>query len=177
MNIQNIDINKLKPYSKNPRRNESAIKEVVESISQHGFNQPIVCDQYFTICVGHTRWLAAKELGITEVPVLVKEMNQKQFKAYNLADNKTHQFSEWDEELLKDMFQEDDFYLDEYTGFNDEEIDKLLTSVDAFDNEIEDKISEEKEKKYLLEIEFPDEQALKDEYANLSSQGLIVRIK
>ena len=72
MIVTNIDVENLVPYDKNPRINEAAIDKVAKSIEVHGFNQPIVVDQLNRICVGHTRFYAAKRLGLQYVPALQK---------------------------------------------------------------------------------------------------------
>jgi len=129
MEVTSIQINKLKPYDKNPRINQGAVKYVVNSIKANGFNQPLVVDQNFVVCVGHTRLMAAKEMGMKHVPCYVKKMSKEQFIAYNLADNKTSEYSQWDKDLLKENMMElnliDDNYL-EGTGFDQDYIDHLL---------------------------------------------------
>lgn len=126
-----VPINEVYPYERNPRKNEDAVKYVKNSIEKFGFNQPLVVDDDYIIIVGHTRWLAAKELGMKEIPVLVaSHLSKEQAKAYRLADNKTAEFATWDEELLKKELEEimninmNDF------GFEDGD--------DVFADEIED---------------------------------------
>lgn len=99
--VKIMDINALKPYPSNPRKNEHAIEPVANSIREFGFKQPIVVDKNNTIIAGHTRLLAAKELGLTEVPVIVADdLTPEQVKAYRLADNKTGELAGWDFEQL-----------------------------------------------------------------------------
>ena len=87
------------------------------------------------IIVGHTRWLAAKALELKEVPVIyATHLTPKQVKAYRIADNKTSQFSVWDMDLLPDELKVLD---DLYTGFDDDELEKLL-SVSEFEPGSED---------------------------------------
>lgn len=91
----------LKPYEKNPRKNDEAVKFVKASIEQFGFKVPIVIDKDGIIVAGHTRLKAAKELGMSEVPCIVADdLTEEQVKAYRLADNKTAEIAEWDIELL-----------------------------------------------------------------------------
>ena len=59
MNINNIEINKIKPYEKNPRKNDEAVKYVAESIKEFGFKVPIVIDKNNIIIAGHTRYKAS----------------------------------------------------------------------------------------------------------------------
>lgn len=102
-----MSVSDIRPYEKNPRKNQDAVKYVKNSIEEFGFNQPIVVDDDYIIIAGHTRWLAAKELGMKEIPVLVaSHLSKEQAKAYRLADNKTAEFAMWDEELLKQELEE-----------------------------------------------------------------------
>ena len=63
-------INELKPYRNNPRNNKQAIEPVAQSIQQFGFRNPIIIDKDNVIVAGHTRYEAAKKLGLVEVPLL-----------------------------------------------------------------------------------------------------------
>lgn len=99
--VKIMDINELKPYPNNPRKNEHAIEPVANSIREFGFKQPIIVDKNNVIIAGHTRLLAAKELGMTKVPVIVADdLDPEQVKAYRLADNKTGELAGWDFEKL-----------------------------------------------------------------------------
>jgi len=95
MQIQNIEISKLKPYEKNPRKSLN-VKKVAQSIKSFGFQQPIVVDEAMNIVVGHTRYEASKELGLTEVPVVIARISPEKIKAYRIADNRLNQDSLWD---------------------------------------------------------------------------------
>lgn len=95
--LENWPIKKVKPYERNPRRNDNAVDAVAASIREFGFRQPIVVDRDGVIIVGHTRLKAAKKLGMKEVPVLVADdLTEEQVKAYRLADNKTGELAGWD---------------------------------------------------------------------------------
>lgn len=103
MKIINLKIDVLKPYDKNPRKNKEAVKYVAESIKEFGFKQPIVIDKNNVIVCGHTRLLAAKQLGLKEVTcILADDLTEEQINAYRLVDNKTNEFAEWDYELLNE---------------------------------------------------------------------------
>ena len=90
------------PYARNARVcPESAINKVAASITEYGFRQPIVVDGDRVVIAGHTRLLAAKQLGLKQVPVHVaSDLSPAQVKAYRLADNRTGQEATWDMELL-----------------------------------------------------------------------------
>jgi hypothetical protein len=90
----------LKPYWRNPRKNEDAVPAVVESIKRYGFNQPLVVDTKGVIIVGHTRYRAALELELAEVPVIVMDAPAKLVKEYRIADNKTGEIADWDRDTL-----------------------------------------------------------------------------
>ena len=101
MKVELWDIGDVKPYANNPRDNEAAIDVVMASIREFGFRQPIVVDGDGVIVVGHTRFLAAKKLGLAKVPVHVaRDLTPAQIKAYRIADNKTAELAEWNYELL-----------------------------------------------------------------------------
>lgn len=101
MKVQNVSIDKIKPYENNPRDNEAGVDAVANSIKEFGWQQPIVVDKDNVIIVGHTRYKAAKKLGMKEVPVVVADkLTPQQVKAYRLADNKTGELTDWDSDLL-----------------------------------------------------------------------------
>jgi len=101
MNVDLVETDRLIPYANNPRDNDGAVDAVCVSIRQFGWRVPIVCDEELTIICGHTRWKAAKKLGLAKVPVHVaKDLSPEQAKAYRLADNQTNTLAEWDYELL-----------------------------------------------------------------------------
>jgi site-specific DNA-methyltransferase (adenine-specific) len=98
-----LPLAEIRPYDKNPRKNANAVKYVKESIRQFGFKVPIVIDSNRVIVCGHTRLLAAKSLGMTEVPcIMADDLTDDQVKAFRLADNKVGEFAEWDLDLLGD---------------------------------------------------------------------------
>lgn len=101
MNINWITLGEIHPYEKNPRQNENAVQYVANSIKEFGWKQPIVVDKDGVIIAGHTRYKAAKKLGIEKVPVITADdLTEEQVKAYRLADNKTGEFAQWDMDLL-----------------------------------------------------------------------------
>lgn len=101
MVVESWPVDRVVPYEKNPRRNDAAVDSVARSIQQYGFRQPIVVDKKGVVIVGHTRLKAAKRLGMTHVPVHVaKDLSASKASALRIADNKTHEIAEWDEDLL-----------------------------------------------------------------------------
>ena len=101
MKIEQWEIERVKPYDKNPRRNDKAVEAVAKSIKEFGFRQPIVVDAGGVIVVGHTRYKAALKLGLKTVPVHVAaDLTPQQARAYRLADNRTAETAEWDIDFL-----------------------------------------------------------------------------
>lgn len=101
LKIEYVDINKIKPYKKNPRKNEEAIPYVMESIKQFGFKNLIIIDKNNVIIAGHTRLESAKRLGMKEVPIIhADDLTEEQVKAFRLADNKVGEIAGWDFDLL-----------------------------------------------------------------------------
>ena len=101
MNIVQKTLDDLIPYENNPRHNDDAVDYVAESIKEFGFKVPIIIDKGNVIVAGHTRYKAAKKLGINEVPCLVADdLTDEQIKAFRLADNKVAEIATWDFEKL-----------------------------------------------------------------------------
>ena len=101
MKIVNRTINEIIPYKNNAKKHDKKqIANVAESIRQYGFVQPVVIDAEGVIVIGHCRVLAAKKLGLKEVPcVCVDELTPEQVNTLRIVDNKSNE-SEWDIELL-----------------------------------------------------------------------------
>jgi len=129
MKVEMRNIDEVKPYEQNPRVNDAAVEAVARSIREFGFRQPIVVDKAGVIVVGHTRWKAAKALGLPEVPVHVaKDLSLEKAKAYRIADNKVADLAEWDYDLLPIELSDlrgMDVDLD-LLGFSSEELEKIL---------------------------------------------------
>ena len=130
MKIEIADISSIKPYENNPRKlSETAIEKVAMSLKEYGFRQPIVVDKDRVIVAGHTRFRASKKLGLKQVPVsIIDNLTEEQINAYRIADNRTAEESEWDNELLKMEIKEleaKDFKLD-LLGFNDDQLNDIL---------------------------------------------------
>ena len=102
MNITYKHIDAIIPYEYNTKKHDKTqINNVAESIKQFGFVQPVVIDADGVIVIGHCRVLAAKKLGMSEVPcVCVDDLTPEQVNALRIVDNKSNE-SPWDFELLK----------------------------------------------------------------------------
>lgn len=103
MKIEIRKISEIRPYENNPRVIDGSVDAVANSIREFGFSVPIVVDKHGVIVTGHTRYAAAKKLGLTEVPCIVASyLTEEQAQAYRLADNKVSELSTWDNEKLSD---------------------------------------------------------------------------
>ena len=104
MQVTDRKLSEIRPYEKNPRRNDDAVQAVANSIKEFGFKQPIVVDKDNVIIAGHTRWKAAKKLKLKTVPVLVADdLTEEQVRAYRIADNSTGELATWDFDILGDI--------------------------------------------------------------------------
>lgn len=103
MEVKNRKLSSITAYGKNAKKHDKTqINNVAESIKQYGFVQPIVVDRDGVIVIGHCRALAAKKLGMEEVPcVCVDDLTPEQVNALRLVDNKSNE-SDWDFDLLAD---------------------------------------------------------------------------
>jgi hypothetical protein len=126
MEIEFWPIDRPVPYAKNPRKiPQSAIDKVAASIKEFGWRQSIVVDTDGVIVVGHTRLLAARKLGLLEVPVHVAaDLSEAQCRAYRITDNRAGEEARWDDELLKLEISELGA-LAELTAFDPKELTRL----------------------------------------------------
>lgn len=138
MQVQSMKISEVKPYPNNPRNNDDGVEAVANSIKEFGWQQPIVVDKDNVIIVGHTRYKAAKKLGMDKVPVVVaSNLSDEQVRAYRLADNKTGELTDWDMGLLDDELADiADIDMSDF-GFDlDLDDDEVEVQEDDFDDEI-----------------------------------------
>ena len=111
MKVENIRTNALIPYENNPRKNDTAVEYVKNSILEFGFRVPLVIDKNNIVICGHTRLKAAQALGMDKVPCLrASDLSDEQVKAFRIADNSTAEVAEWDFDKLK--LELDDINLD-----------------------------------------------------------------
>lgn len=97
-------INEIKPYVRNPRKNDKTVELLCKVIPKVGFNVPLVIDKNGIIVKGHARFAAAIRLGMTELPCIVTHADEEAIKADRIADNKISEFSEWvNEELMHEI--------------------------------------------------------------------------
>src|ERR1700723_2963244 len=122
-------IERLVEYPRNPRKNDSAVDRMCESIREFGFKIPCLVRSDGEVVDGHLRLKAARKLGITEIPVILcDEWTAAQVKAFRLVVNRSVTWADWDDELVALELQEiQEMDLDlSLTGFDVHEIDQLL---------------------------------------------------
>jgi DNA modification methylase len=127
--IHVLSISKLVPYSRNLRKNDHAVDQMVASIQQFGFKIPILTRSDGVVVDGDLRLKAARKLGMTEVPVILcDEWSDAQVKAFRLMANRSASWAEWDLDLVAleiEDLKAADFDLS-LTGFDAFEIDEIL---------------------------------------------------
>lgn len=127
MQVVDIRVDELVPYEANPRNNQMGVDAVANSISKFGWRVPIVVDANNVIVAGHTRYLAAKQLGLESAPcVIASDLTPEQVKAFRIADNKTAEQSDWNMLKLSKEILDLDFDLTDF-GFSEIEVDNLVS--------------------------------------------------
>jgi DNA modification methylase len=130
--IESLPVSDLIPYARNSRtHSDEQVTQIAASIREFGFTNPVLIDSNGTIIAGHGRVMAAKKVGLAEVPCLrLQHLSPSQIRAYVIADNKLALNAGWDDEMLKAellTLQEEGFNTD-LTGFSDDELNALLNS-------------------------------------------------
>lgn len=130
--IESLPVSDLIPYARNSRtHSDEQVTQIAASIREFGFTNPVLIDSNGTIIAGHGRVMAAKKVGLAEVPCLrLGHLSPSQIRAYVIADNKLALNAGWDDEMLKSellTLQEEGFNTD-LTGFSDDELNALLNS-------------------------------------------------
>jgi DNA modification methylase len=130
MKITYWPIESIIRFARNARKiPPQAVDKVAASIKEFGWRVPIVVDKDGVIICGHTRLLAARKLGLQEAPVHVADnLTPAQVRAYRLLDNRSHEETSWDEDLLGlELLDLKGMGVDlDLTGFNTDEIDEYL---------------------------------------------------
>lgn len=149
MVLETRNLSDLKPAKYNPRKTltpeDAEFQKIKRSIEQFGYVDPIIINKDGTIIGGHQRFNVLKELGFTEIDVVVVDLNKNDEKALNIALNKIT--GEWDEKALRDLLVELDIseYDITFTGFDQKEVEELIELVD-FEAEVsQDNFNSEKE--------------------------------
>jgi len=126
MKLKNLPLSEIKPYWRNPRDNAAAVAAVRQSITDYGFNQPLVLDTENVIIAGHTRYKALLELGAKTAPCVVLDLDPQKAKEYRIVDNKAGELAEWDMGALIPELRELEDLDNLQIYFGDEDLQKLL---------------------------------------------------
>lgn len=139
MNIQKINIEKLKVAEYNPRKDlkpeDEEYQKIKKSIIEFGYVEPVIVNSDMTVIGGHQRIKVLKELGHTEIECNVVDLDKAKEKALNIALNKIS--GEWDNDKLEDLILElrEANYDLETTGFDEKEIEKILKETEEIIND------------------------------------------
>ena len=127
-----VNISKLIPYENNPRINEPAVADTMESIRQCENLDPIEVDENFVILSGHTRLMAIQRLGIKETDIVrYTGLTDEQKRKYRILSNKTNELAEWDFEKLEKEIADIDFSDFSFDfGFDDENLQSVVVQED-----------------------------------------------
>lgn len=187
MEIKMIKIEDLVPYENNPRNNDGAVEYVANSIKKFGFKVPLVIDKNNVIVTGHTRYKASKQLGLKEVPcIIADDLTDKQIQAFRIADNKTNDMAEWNDDLLavelKDVL--DDIDMTDF-GFGDFELSMLIDDMEPekYDDDLIKQYSENADdfltnKRIIITYKTPEEtEFLKNLIREDEELGVVYRVE
>lgn len=142
--VKKIPISMLKPWDKNPRKHGEDIKNIIKSIERFGWTNPVLVQKdTLRVIAGHGRIEAAKAKGITEIPVIELDLNDKDASAYTIADNRLAEMSNWDFALLMEELQNMDSEIRNIVGFDDHEFEKMLNDSNDENSEAEVHFTEE----------------------------------
>lgn len=162
-----VDRRSLVPWGKNPRKNDAAVKKVVESIRRFGFASPIIARRENNeVIAGHTRLKAAEVLGLDRVPVRYLDLDPAEAHLLALADNKLNEVAEWIPADVASILSEYSLEDAELAGFDSSAIDALANELGA-----EDAPSELGGLLYKVVVECDDEQQQAEILQRLEAEG------
>lgn len=146
-------LNEIRPYFKNPRKNDKTVEMLVKVIPQVGFNVPILIDKDGVIVKGHARYKAAFKLGMKEVPCVITNATSEQINLDRITDNKISELSEWLDEGLMHELDTLDIQFNDILNDLDLKNDIIentfdTTTLEEFVNEKPNLTDEEKQKIY-----------------------------
>jgi len=148
-----IEIGSICAWEQNPRINDHAVDDIMRSIQEFGFLNPIIVQKNSNkIIAGHTRYKASLKLGLEKVPVVFADLDDTRAKAYAIADNKLGELATWDDTILIGLLEElkDENYELEILGFDELELDDLFNDDNISDLMVDEDLNED-------EIEFTGE--------------------
>lgn len=138
MKVKSVKLSEIFPYYDNPRDNTNAVEPTKESIKRFGFVKPILVDKAGVIIAGHTRYVAAYQLGMEFVPVVYSDMDDEMAKKYRILDNKLVEKSSFDEDQLLEELRNMEVPTD-MQAFFFEDINQMLNfSLDSINQQAEE---------------------------------------
>lgn len=138
MKVKAVKLSEIFPYYDNPRDNTNAVEPTKESIKRFGFVKPILVDKAGVIIAGHTRYVAAYQLGMEFVPVVYSDMDDEMAKKYRILDNKLAEKSSFDEDQLLEELRNMEVPAD-MQAFFFEDINQMLNfSLDSINQQAEE---------------------------------------
>ena len=138
MKVKSVKLSEIFPYYDNPRNNTNAVEPTKESIKRFGFVKPILVDKAGVIIAGHTRYVAAYQLGMEFVPVVYSDMDDEMAKKYRILDNKLAEKSSFDEDQLLEELRNMEVPTD-MQAFFFEDINQMLNfSLDSINQQAEE---------------------------------------
>lgn len=138
MKVKSVKLSEIFPYYDNPRDNTNAVEPTKESIKRFGFVKPILVDKAGVIIAGHTRYVAAYQLGMKFVPVVYSDMDDEMAKKYRILDNKLAEKSSFDEDQLLEELRNMEVPTD-MQAFFFEDINQMLNfSLDSINQQAEE---------------------------------------
>lgn len=138
MKVKSVKLSEIFPYYDNPRDNTNAVEPTKESIKRFGFVKPILVDKAGVIIAGHTRYVAAYQLGMEFVPVVYSDMDDEMAKKYRILDNKLAEKSSFDEDKLLEELRNMEVPTD-MQAFFFEDINQMLNfSLDSINQQAEE---------------------------------------
>lgn len=138
MKVKSVKLSEIFPYYDNPRDNTNAVEPTKESIKRFGFVKPILVDKAGVIIAGHTRYVAAYQLGMEFVPVVYSDMDDEMAKKYRILDNKLAEKSSFDEDQLLEELRNMEVPTD-MQAFFFEDINQMLNfSLDSINHQAEE---------------------------------------
>lgn len=138
MKVKSVKLSEIFPYYDNPRDNTNAVEPTKESIKRFGFVKPILVDNAGVIIAGHTRYVAAYQLGMEFVPVVYSDMDDEMAKKYRILDNKLAEKSSFDEDQLLEELRSMEVPTD-MQAFFFEDINQMLNfSLDSISQQAEE---------------------------------------
>lgn len=138
MKVKVVKLSEIFPYYDNPRDNTNAVEPTKESIKRFGYVKPILVDKAGVIIAGHTRYVAAYQLGMEFVPVVYSDMDDEMAKKYRILDNKLAEKSSFDEDQLLEELRNMKVPTD-MQAFFFEDINQMLNfSLDSINQQAEE---------------------------------------